>query len=376
MDTRLACMLVCATVVPLAAQAEDPVALYGRVYATIESVEAHGDPAVPRFNRVSDQASFIGVRGTETLAPEVKAFFQLETAFQPDQNNTTFANRNSGVGLTTRAGSVLIGRWDTPFKWTNGDVDPFDDLTLGALSSVLQGSGIAGVTGQFDRRDQNAVQYWSPKLAGFELRLSYSANEARTASTNPQSEGASITWANGTFYAGYAYHELRDQSFGIYTNAALAIGSVIVGKQAANSVFGTVKLGPFKLGLDYQEFRRTSPVLPAIVTPGTVVGFDKQKAFMANIAWTIGSHRLVYQYMKAKDGGQQNSSAALTPESPDCDLNAIGWQYDFSRRTFLLVQYVRIENNATATCTFGQNPLTIAAGQDPRGVSVGLRHIF
>jgi predicted porin len=97
---------------------------------------------------------------------------------------------------------------------------------------------------------------------------------------------------------------------------------------------------------------------------------------MANVTWTIGSHRLVYQYMKAKDGGQQDANAALTPESPECDLNAIGWQYDFSRRTFLLVQYVRIRNNATATCTFGQNPLAIAAGQDPRGASIGLRHIF
>ncbi|HWH42808.1 MAG TPA: porin [Usitatibacter sp.] len=376
MDTKLALAWVLASLFPAVSHAEDPVTLYGRVYATFENVEAQGTPNVPRSNRVTDQASFVGVRGTETLGRDVKAFFQLETPFQPDQNNTVFASRNSGVGLTTRAGSLLVGRWDTPFKWTNGDVDPFDDLTLGALSSVLQGSGIAGVTGQFDRRDQNVVQYWSPKLAGFEMRLSYSANEARTASTNPKSEGGSITWANGPFYAGYAYHELRDQPFGIYTNAALAIGSVIVEKQAANSIFGTVKLGAFKIGLDYQEFRRSSPVLPAIVTPGTVVGFDKQKAFMGNVTWTLGSHRLVYQYMKAKDGGQQDANAALTPESPECDLNAIGWQYDFSRRTFLLVQYVRIRNNATATCTFGQNPLTIAAGQDPRGTSIGLRHIF
>ena len=368
---------------PAVTHAEDPVILYGRVYVTFENVEARGDAGnVPRATRLSDQASFVGVRGTETLAPEVKAFFQLETPFQPDQNNTTFASRNSGVGLTTRAGTVLLGRWDTPFKWTNGDVDPFDDLTLGALASVLQGSGIAGVTGQFDRRDQNVVQYWSPKLAGFELRLSYSANEGRTATTNPKSEGASITWAKGAFYAGYAYHELRDQSFGIYTNAApvpppvLAIGSVIVGKQAASSIFGTARLGPVKIGLDYQEYRRTSPVLPAVVAPGTVVGFDKQKAFMGNVTWFVGNHRLTYQYMKAKDGGQQAANPAFTPESPECDLNAIGWQYDFSRRTFLLAQYVRIRNNATATCTFGQTPLVIVAGQDPRGVSVGLRHVF
>ena len=397
-NRKLATLLAAACAAPCAwAQTGDPVTLYGRVFVTVESVDAKGDlgtptagvcqpptcvKALPRNNRVSDQASYLGVRGTETLGGGLKAFFQLETQFKPDQNDTTFANRNSGVGLQTRVGSLLIGRWDTPFKWANGNVDPYDDLTIGALESVLQGSGIAGVTGQFDRRDQNVVQYWSPDWGGLGVRLSYSANEGRTATTNPQSQGASVVWKNDNIYVGYAYHELKDQSFGIYTNTApvqpavLAIGSVNVGKQTANSVFATLKFGAIKVGLDYQEFKRTSPTLPATMLPGTVVGFEKQKAWLGNIVWTIGNHQLSYQYMKMKDGGQQAFNPAYTPLSPDCDMNAFGWQYNFSRRTFFLMQYVTIKNNATATCTFGQNPLTVNPGQDPQGFSLGLRHIF
>jgi hypothetical protein len=37
---------------------------------------------------------------------------------------------------------------------------------------------------------------------------------------------------------------------------------------------------------------------------------------------------------------------------------------------------VKVDNNATATCTLGQNPLAIAAGQDPEGFTLGLRKVF
>jgi predicted porin len=365
------------------AQTESPITLYGRVYVTAESVEASGAPAaVPRRTRASDQASNFGIRGSESLGGGVSAFFQLETQFKPDQNDTTFANRNSGVGLRTAAGTLLIGRWDTPFKIVNGDVDPYDDLTIGGFGTALQGSGIANVNTQFDRRDQNVVQYWSPKWGGFELRLSYSANEARTASVNPRSEGASVVWRGGPVYVGYAYHELRDMAFGVYTNGAAVppsiyeVGSVNVSKQTASALFGTVDAGPLRFGVDYQEFRRSGPAMPALVTAATVVGFEKQKAFLANVVWTIGNHQLIYQYTKAKDGGQQNFDARTTPRAPECSAHAPGYRYNFSRRTFFLLQYVKVTNNETGTCNFGFNTLAIVPGQDPDGWSLGLRHAF
>jgi len=73
-----------ACVAPAAmAQTANPVTLYGIVYATIESVEATGGATpIVRRNRVTDQASRLGVRGTEDLGGGLKAFFQLETAFK------------------------------------------------------------------------------------------------------------------------------------------------------------------------------------------------------------------------------------------------------------------------------------------------------
>src|SRR5512146_2724302 len=85
----------CAAPCALAQQPSNPVTLYGRVYATFESIEAQGDlgtpgaggacaapncaAALPRRNRIGDQSSYLGVRGTETLGADFKAFFELET---------------------------------------------------------------------------------------------------------------------------------------------------------------------------------------------------------------------------------------------------------------------------------------------------------
>ncbi len=349
MNKKLIALAVAgASLAPAAmAQTANPVTLYGRVYATFESVEAKGGATpVARRNRVSDQSSLLGVRGTEDLGGGLKAFFQLETGFKPDQNDTGFAQRNSGVGLQGGWGSLLLGRWDTPWKTTTIAVDPFGDLTLGGITAALSGSGVAGVQGQFDRREQNNVQYWSPSFAGIAVRLSYAANEGKTATLNPGSNGASVTWTGGNIYVGYAYHEFKDQPFGTVTPS----------KQSGNALFGNFSFGPIKLGAIAEEMKRD--------------GFTKQKAWMANVVWTLGNNQLIYQHSDAKDGGANGAS------QPKCKVDALGYQYNFSRRTFFLAQYVKIDNNAVATCNFGANALTIAAGQDPQGVSLGIRHVF
>src|SRR5258708_2439402 len=163
MNKKLIALAVAgACVAPAAmAQTANPVTLYGRVHVTFESVEATGAGPLSRRNRVSDQASLLGVRGTEDLGGGLKAFFQLETAFKPDQNDSTFAGRNSGVGLQGGWGSVLLGRWDTPFKIATTAIDPLGDVTLGGYTAAMTRSGVRGVTGQFGRREPNHMDVWS-----------------------------------------------------------------------------------------------------------------------------------------------------------------------------------------------------------------------
>ena len=347
-----------ACVAPAAmAQTANPVTLYGRVYVTLESVEAKANgstAAVARRTRVSDQSSLLGVRGTEDLGGGLKAFFQLETAFKPDQNDTTFAARNSGVGLQGGWGSILLGRWDTPWKVATIAVDPFGDLTLSGITGTLSDGG------NFDRREQNVIQYWSPSFGGVAFRLYRTANEAKGCTTNatsgvttcvdPYSQGANITYTGGPLYVFGAYEEHKDQ-------LGSAATSGVTEKGAAAG--GSFSFGPVKLGGQYQEIKKDG------------ANRSKQKNWMGNVVFTAGNNQFIYQYMQSKDGG---SNTAAT--QPDCDSNSVGYQYNFTRRTFFLAQYTKVDNNAASSCNFGANRLTAAAGQDVQGVSVGLRHVF
>lgn len=326
------------------AQTANPVTLYGRVFAMLESVEATGGAnPVARRTRLSDRLSLLGVRGTEDLGGGLKAFFQLETGFLPDQAGT-FANRNSGVGLQSASwGSVILGRWDTPAKAASAAiVDPFSNNSLADIT------GVALNQGNYSRREANLVQYWSPSWGGLAVRVAYAANEGKTATANPYLYSASVTYRRGNLYAAYGHEKHFDQN-----RAAVAAGIDEVG----NVVSASYKLGAVKLFGQYGEYRKT--------------GTETQKSYLAGAEWTLGKHVLLASYQNSKNGGE--TSAA---QQPRCDLMGLGYRYNFSRRTSFEAEYSKVDNEVGNLCNFGTIPLTVSAGQDPVGYAIGLRHVF
>ena len=351
MNKKLIALAVAGAFVAPAAMAQtaNPVTLYGQVNVTLESVEAKGGAAsVDRRSRVEDQSSRLGVRGTEDLGGGLKAFFQLETAFRADSNNTTFAARNSGVGLQGGWGSFLLGRWDMPFKTTTIAIDPWGDITIAGLTGVMNDGG------NFDNREQNVIQYWSPSFGGVAARLAMTANEGKGCTTagtpavttclNPRRAGASVTYTGGPLYVVAAYEEHKDVSAALPKEEGVALGAAFT-------------FGPVKLGGQYEEFKKTNR--------------SKQKAFMANVVWTMGNNQFIYQFMNSKDGGLNSATT-----QPDCDSNSIGYKYNFSRRTSFIAHYLKVDNNDASSCNFGSNRLAISAGQDPQGVAIGILHNF
>jgi len=326
-----------ATVAPAAmAQTANPVTLYGRVYATFESVEAKGGASpVARRNRVADQASYLGVRGTEDIGGGLKAFFQLETAFSPESNQTVFANRNSAIGLQGGFGSILMGRWDTPMKVTQTAVDPWGDLTNGDIT----GAGLD--QGNFSRREQNSVQYWSPNMAGFSVRLQYTANEGKTSAINPSVHGASLAYSKGPLYAAIAYEKHKD--------VATVAGQNL--SEDGLAIAASYQFGPAKISGQFGRYERDNSA--------------EDESFMIGLDWKFGKHVLLYSFQHAE---LDNSSA-------ECDMNSIGYRYDFSRRTFFIASYTKVDNENGMNCNFGSNPIG-AAGQNPQGIGLGVRHLF
>jgi predicted porin len=353
MNKKLIALAVAgACVAPTAmAQTANPVTLYGLAYITLESVEARGSggTTVPRRNRVTDQSSRIGIRGTEDLGGGLKAFFQLETGFAVDAVQSTYATRNSAVGLQGTWGSILAGRWDTPMKQATGSVDPFQDNQLGDLTAATLRQG------GFSLRPDNVIQYWSPTIAGFGLKGMYVANEGKTTvqgtatSANPSMYGGSLTWAGGPVYAGYAYEKHKNFVATTITPLVDEEGQVVT---------ASVQVGPVKLGANYGEYKRTNTV--------------KQKSYLAAAEWRIGLHGLIATFQSSKDGGSNVPGTA----QPRCDVPSVGYKYYWSARTFLIASYTRVNNKTGNLCNFGQAPLTITGDQDPQGVSLGLRAAF
>lgn len=362
MNKKLIALAVAgATLAPAAmAQTANPVTLYGRIWVMFENVKADGGTAAPvsSRNRVNNVgSSLIGIRGTEDLGlGGMKAFFQWETEVRPDQNDSGFSNRNSGVGLQGDFGTVVLGRWDTPFKLSGSGYDLFGTTTLAGYTSAMSDRG------NFDRREQNVVQYWTPNFSGLTSRISYSANEGKTATVNPKVVSMNVAYNQGPISVAYAYEKHTD----IFKNYTAAVGNVSGGFEKGMELAASVTFGPVKIGGLTQRFKKNGG--------GTTVTSD-QKSNMINMLYTAGKHQLGLQHQRSKNGATRATAAAVTQE-PDAKVNSLGYWYNFTRRTSFIAVYSQTKNNTFGLGNFGANALAISADQDPRGLAVGLRHTF
>lgn len=89
------------------AQAQSQVTVYGRISEYFDNTKV-GSTSV---NRITDDLSRIGFKGTEDLGNGLKAFFVLETGFAADAPGaTTLGNRTALVGIQNNLGSLSAGR--------------------------------------------------------------------------------------------------------------------------------------------------------------------------------------------------------------------------------------------------------------------------
>lgn len=346
MKTRtIASAVAVALVAPAAmAQTANPVTLYGRIFGSIQSVEATGSSPVSRRTRVEDESSLFGVRGIESLGGGLQAFFQLESVFRIDSNNSTFAARNSGVGLQGGFGSVLIGRWDSPYKYATYAADPWVLLTLAGDNNTVQDQG------NFGRRPQNVLQYWTPTLGGFSARLAATANEGKTANANPRDASVSAGWAGTHASISLSWEKHYDQLLAAPTPGVNEEGLMLV---------GSFSFGKTKIGYIAEQIKKT--------------GRTKQKNYYLSIDQTLyGPHALVATVGRSRDGDPV--SQAVQPETK---TYSAAYRYTFSKRTMVYAMYAAINNNSVGTKNFPYYAIPgTGPGSDPRGYAIGMRHLF
>lgn len=328
------------------AQTANPVTLYGRAWVMVNSIKADGG-VVPLSTRttVVDESSLIGVRGTEDLGGGLKAFFQLESSAPPDAGGGTLGSRNSGVGLQGGFGSIVIGRWDSPFKLSAIFADPFGQNTIGNQLSVIN-------TGDFNRRENNMIQYWTPNISGFSARMMYGANELKTAVSpiaNPSNQSISLDYAAGPFRINYAYEKHKDTR-----------GSVITAgiTESGQNLAGTFVFGAFKVGLLTQKIKST--------------GLTDKKAYMAALTYTAGKSEFMGSFGRLRDG-----LVSTVRFQARAGIAAVGYNYNFSKRTTFMARYATMYNNVSVNFPMNASGLpAFGLDNNPRGIGAGFRHTF
>jgi len=347
MNKKLIALAVAgATFAPVVmAQTANPVTLYGRIWVMANSIKAGGG-ALPLSTRttVVDESSLIGFRGTEDLGGGLKAFFQLESSAPPDSGGGTFGSRNSGVGLIGGFGTVILGRWDSPFKLSAIFVDPYGQNTIGNQLSIVN-------TGDFNRRENNMMQYWTPNINGFSARFMYGANEGKSNTSpfaNPNSQSVSLDYAAGPFRVNYAYEKHKDTRGNVVTAGVTESGQ---------NFSGTFVFGPVKVGALTQKIKSTDRT--------------EKKAYQAAITYTVGKNEFIGSLGRVRDGGARGAA------QPEAKLASVGYNYNFSKRTTFMARYASLKNNAAASFPMNASGLpAFGANNDPKGFGAGFRHTF
>jgi predicted porin len=377
----------------------------------------------------------MGVKGREDLGGGTAAWFQLEIGVWPSERLETstvtgnnWGGRNSGIGISSGAGDIMFGVWDTPYKqvdfvWNSinsggfsagGVIMNMSDST-GALNNALCTNAVNNGTGSvttgtngvcvteatagntaWSRRISNSVQYWSPVMSGFQVKL-------MTALANYQSPGnvafasglpkpkeysANATWARGPLSVGlgYDYHEgLRPGT---------AAGQNANPKDNAIQIGAKWNFGPGEIGAGYEQITYENTAASGATDNGM-----KVPAYVVNGRFNVGPGAFWASYSSSDAKSCTTTNTAATSiGTAVCGVKAkeysIGYDYVLSKRTKMYIAFNKIDNGTT---TLGNGSVVgssyyyiagpaananngtggaLAAGTDVTTYGLGVQHVF
>lgn len=136
--------------------------VYGRADVSLQlSDEGEGS-----FTEVKSNASRIGFKGTHKVNDDLEVIYKAEFEVDIDGDGDVFKARNQYVGLKGVFGEVLLGKNDSMLKQSQGKTDLFSDLN-GDIKNLWKG----------ENRLSDTVSYKTPKFNGFQLGLTYVAED-------------------------------------------------------------------------------------------------------------------------------------------------------------------------------------------------------
>lgn len=358
-------------------------------------------------NKISSNTSRLGVKGNEDLGNGITAVWQIESLISIDGGSgaaNTLATRNTFAGLSGSAGTVLLGRHDTPYKMATRAYDLFGDTIadnrgiMGGGSNTLVSPGSNGGVGSvnlatgafvangnstgaaasFDGRQTDVLAYVSPNLGGFTGIVAYVAGaENQTLATQSKGSAWSVAgmYGNGPFSGSLAY-EVHDLGGAPGAFGAAALGATSL-KESAVKLGAGYKADMFEINAVYEKTKDNFGGLLALPVNSNLLGHTAY--YLSGKVNVTPNDAIKLAYGKANNlnlagfGGASNTGAAQA---------TVGYDHSFTKRTTVYALYTQLSNKANATYVLGNagagngSVYLNGAGAKPSAFSLGVKHSF
>jgi predicted porin len=339
------------------------VSVYGRIdmsYDFLNNGTSAAGAAGANKSNVSSNVSRLGFKGAEVLSDGLSAIWQIEQQINIDNTGGTFATRNSFLGLKNdNAGTVLLGRHDTPYKLATRKLDVFADTIAdnrALLGGVTSNTTVDSANTAFDGRQPDIIYYSTPAMSGFTGMIAYAnLTEGNTAAATAKNSLLSLaaTYDAAPFFGslGYEDHKLESVRAG--------------GKESAWKLGLGYTMDAFTLGLAYEKSNDNLTV---------ATGANR---FGHNAYYLSGNYKMGMNAIKLAYG---NAGQHGTTANTGATQFSLGYDHGLSKRTKLYAIYSRISNRTASDYGFSQSSAAAGTingiGSSPSVVSLGMQHNF
>ena len=346
---------------------------------------------------LNDGASRFIIKGTEDLGGGLKAIFQIDNRFRPDDGGDAWTAGTGAtfVGLSGGFGSVRLGKIDTYYIY-GLDEHAYRATALQHWSNSILGY-VGSAAGNIARNSRlnNVIRWDSPNFGGITGGITFSPGASQSScvnsgtptalAANPQAlaacrslasagEGvtmgdgnkgqvwsANVGYAGGPLSLGAAYYDEKVEGYKLLT------GTANTGQQAWR-IWGGYNFGMFKVGLTYDESTLK------VANSNDV----KRAAFSIPVTAQIGTGTLMFTYTQARDL-DRDATGKLADSG--AKMFVLGYDYPLSKRTSVGVSYAVLNNEANAAYSLfsvnSLNNLSLATtGQDSKQLHIGVNHKF
>ena len=335
-------------VLPVMASADSAnFTFYSKINVDVESIKSDtvSTPATTPTSimRVQSNASRFGFKGAEDLGDGLQAIYQFEAQIDSvnEQNKKIPFNgvRNSQVGLKGDFGTVFAGNWDSPYKTVHNKIELFDNATVFSAINLV---GMTGNGKNYNTRQNNVIQYWTPNLSGFTGQVAYALDSAKTTTTNKTALSLSGAYENDMLYAGVGHENRADQTTATQSDKA-------------TRVLGAFKFANGQIGI----------MLERLSVANTFTTTASQNNVEVAGTYRIGSNNLGVSYVKNGDYNDVANTGAKQL--------SLRYGYNHSKRTELYAAYTSLKNDTAANYGFFSGSAT---GSKQTGLGLGIIHSF